>query len=170
MNIIVAVDKNYGIGKDGGLLFSIPEDMAFFRSMTRGKTVIMGRKTLESLPGSRPLKDRRNIVFSRDSAFAAEGVEKVSSVDELMAILGEGEDAFVIGGESIYAALLPYSDRAYVTMVDAEAEADRFFPRIEGMADWVPADASEWKEHDGIKFQFREYRRMQLPNAAQAEE
>ena len=69
MNIIVAVDKNYGIGRDGGLLFSIPEDMAYFRSMTRGKTVIMGRKTLESLPGGRPLKDRRNIVFSRNAVF-----------------------------------------------------------------------------------------------------
>ncbi|MBQ4610187.1 MAG: dihydrofolate reductase [Clostridia bacterium] len=160
MNIIVAVDKNYGIGKDGGLLFSIPEDMAFFRSMTRGKTVIMGRKTLESLPGGRPLKGRRNIVFSRDPGFNAQGVERVSSVEELMAALGKEEDAFVIGGEAIYAALLPYCDRAYVTMVKAEAEADRFFPNIQEMADWTLADASQWKEHEGLPFQFREYRRV----------
>ena len=159
MNIIVAVDKNYGIGKDGGLLFSIPEDMAFFRSMTRGKTVIMGRKTLESLPGGKPLKGRRNIVFSRDPAFMAEGVERVSSINELLNAVEGDDDAFVIGGEAIYGMLLPICDKAYVTMVDAEAEADRYFPRIEHMEEWILAYASEWKEHEGISFQFREYHR-----------
>ena len=157
MNIIVAVDKNYGIGRDGGLLFSIPEDMAFFRSMTRGKTVIMGRKTLESLPGGRPLKDRRNIVFSRSLDFQREGVERVASVEELLSIIGDDEEAFVIGGEAIYREMLCCCDRAYVTMVDAEADADRFFPRIDKMEEWILADASEWKEHEGIRFQFREY-------------
>ncbi len=160
MNIIVAVDKNYGIGRDGGLLFSIPEDMAFFRSMTRGKTVIMGRKTLESLPGGKPLRGRRNIVFSRDTAFQAKGVERVSSINELLDIIMDDRDSFVIGGEAIYGMLLPICEKAYVTMVDAEAEADRFFPRIEDMADWTLAEASEWKEHEGIRFQFREYHRV----------
>jgi len=159
MNIIVAVDKNYGIGRDGGLLFSIPEDMAYFRSMTRGNTVIMGRKTLESLPGGRPLKDRRNIVFSRNPDFEREGVERVSSVEELLDIVKGDENAFVIGGEAIYRTMLPYCERAYVTMVDAEADADRFFPRIEEMDDWTLVQASEWKEHEGIRFQFREYHR-----------
>lgn len=160
MNIIVAVDKNYGIGRDGKLLFSIPEDMAFFRSMTKGKTVIMGRKTLESLPDGRPLKGRRNIVLSRDNAFGAENVEVVDSVEELLSIICDDEAAFVIGGESIYRALLPYCSRAYVTMVDAERDADRFFPRIEDMAEWSIASASEWKQHDGVSYQFREYCRM----------
>ena len=159
MNIIVAVSKNYGIGRGGELLFSIPEDMAYFRSMTRGKTVIMGRKTLESLPGERPLKDRRNIVFSRSADFEREGVEMVSSVEKLQEIIKEDEDAFVIGGESIYREMLPYCDKAYVTMVDAEADADRFFPAIADMADWTLVHASEWKEHEGIRFQFREYHR-----------
>lgn len=159
MNIIVAVDKNYGIGLNGGLLFNIPEDMAYFRTMTWGKTVIMGRKTLESLPGGKPLKDRRNIVFSRDPAFAALGVEKVSSVDELIALVGEDEDAFVMGGEAIYRILLPYCKRAYITMVDAEAEADRFFPNIEQIEGWALEDASEWKEYEGLRFQFRVYKR-----------
>ena len=160
MNIIVAVDKNYGIGRDGGLLFSIPEDMAYFRSMTRGSTVIMGRKTLESLPGGRPLKDRRNIVFSRNPEFAAEGVEVVSSVEELLSITEGDGNVFVIGGEAIYRALLPYCRKAYVTMVDAEADADRFFPVIETMAEWTLAAASGWKQHEGISFQFREYHRV----------
>lgn len=159
MNIIVAVDKNYGIGRNGGLLFSIPEDMAFFRSMTGGKTVIMGRKTLESLPGGRPLKGRRNIVLSRDSAFSVEGVERAASVEELMSMVNGDEDAFVIGGQAIYAELLPYCSRAYVTMVDAGGEADRFFPRIEDMPDWAMVSTSQWKEHEGLRFQFREYQK-----------
>lgn len=159
MNIIVAVSKNYGIGKDGGLLFSIPEDMAFFRSTTSGNTVIMGRKTLESLPGGRPLKNRRNIVFSRNGDFSVEGAERVSSVEELQELINGDDNAFVIGGEAIYRALLPYCSRAYITMVDAQADADRFFPNIEQMEEWTLASASEWKEHEGIRFQFREYHR-----------
>ena len=91
--------------------------------------------------------------------FFREGVEKVSSVQELWDIIKEDNDAFVIGGEAIYCGMLPYCDKAYVTMVDAEADADRFFPRIEDMADWTLAHASEWKEHEGIRFQFREYQR-----------
>ena len=157
MNIIVAVSKNYGIGRNGGLLFSIPEDMAFFRSTTSGNTVIMGRKTLESLPGGRPLKNRRNIVFSRSSDFSVEGAEHVSSIEELLELINGEDNAFVIGGEAIYRALLPYCSRAYITMVDAEAEADRYFPNIEQMEEWTLADASEWKEHEGLRFQFREY-------------
>ena len=157
MNIIVAVSKNYGIGRNGGLLFSIPEDMAFFRSTTSGNTVIMGRKTLESLPGGRPLKNRRNIVFSRSCDFSVEGAEHVSSIEELLELINGEENAFVIGGEAIYRALLPYCSRAYITTVDAEAEADRYFPNIEQMQEWTLADASEWKEHEGLRFQFREY-------------
>ena len=159
MNIIVAVSKNYGIGKDGGLLFSIPEDMAFFRSTTSGNTVIMGRKTLESLPGGRPLKNRRNIVFSRNGDFSVEGAERVSSVEELQELINGDDNAFVIGGEAIYRTLLPYCSRAYITMVDAQADADRFFPNIEQMEEWTLAGASEWKEHEGIRYQFREYHR-----------
>lgn len=159
MNIIVAVSKNYGIGKDGGLLFSIPEDMAFFRSTTSGNTVIMGRKTLESLPGGRLLKNRRNIVFSRNGDFSVEGAERVSSVEELQELINGDDNAFVIGGEAIYRALLPYCSRAYITMVDADADADRFFPNIEQMEEWTLASASEWKEHEGIRYQFREYHR-----------
>lgn len=159
MNIIVAVSKNYGIGKDGGLIFSIPEDMAFFRSTTSGNTVIMGRKTLESLPGGRLLKNRRNIVFSRNGDFSVEGAERVSSVEELQELINGDDNAFVIGGEAIYRALLPYCSRAYITMVDADADADRFFPNIEQMEEWTLASASEWKEHEGIRYQFREYHR-----------
>ena len=114
MDIIVCIDKNNGIGKDGGLLFRIPEDMAYFRRMTVNKTVIMGRKTLESLPGGRPLKNRRNIVLTRNRDRVPDGADAVSSIDELKRAIGS-DKAFVIGGESIYAMLLDYCERAYVT-------------------------------------------------------
>ena len=83
MDIIVCIDKNNGIGKDGGLLFRIPEDMAYFRRMTVNKTVIVGRKTLESLPGGRPLENRRNIVLARNRDRVPDGADAVSSIDEL---------------------------------------------------------------------------------------
>ena len=114
MDIIVCIDKNNGIGKDGGLLFRIPEDMAYFRRMTVNKTVIMGRKTLESLPGGRPLENRRNIVLTRNRDRVPDGADAVSSIDELKRAIGS-DKAFVIGGESIYAMLLDYCERAYVT-------------------------------------------------------
>ena len=97
MDIIVCIDKNNGIGKDGGLLFRIPEDMAYFRRMTVNKTVIMGRKTLESLPGGRPLKNRRNIVLTRNRDRVPDGADAVSSIDELKRAIGS-DKAFVIGG------------------------------------------------------------------------
>ena len=157
MNTIVAVDKNYGIGRNGELLFSIPEDMRYFREMTFGKTVIMGRRTLQSLPEGKPLKNRRNIVFSRDRRMTVSGAQMVHSVSELASLLGEATDAFVIGGEAIYGELLNYCRRAYITMVDADGKADRFFPNVEQMKNWTLESASEWKEHDGLRYQFRVY-------------
>ena len=123
MDIIVCIDKNNGIGKDGGLLFRIPEDMAYFRRMTVNKTVIMGRKTLESLPGGRPLENRRNIVLTRNRDRVPNGADAVSSIDELKRAIGS-DKAFVIGGESIYAMLLDYCERAYVTEVEDGSPAD----------------------------------------------
>ena len=101
MDIIVCIDKNNGIGKDGGLLFRIPEDMAYFRRMTVNKTVIMGRKTLESLPGGRPLENRRNIVLTRNRDRVPDGADAVRRIDELKRAIGS-DKAFVIGGEGIY--------------------------------------------------------------------
>ena len=157
MDIIVCIDKNNGIGKDGGLLFRIPEDMAYFRRMTVNKTVIMGRKTLESLPGGRPLENRRNIVLTRNKDSVPEGVDAVSSIDELKGAIGR-DKAFVIGGESIYAMLLDYCKRAYVTEVEADGNADRFFPDIRSMPNWRLAEQGEEREHDGLKYRFNVYK------------
>lgn len=157
MDIIVCIDKNNGIGKDGGLLFRIPEDMAYFRRMTVNKTVIMGRKTLESLPGGMPLENRRNIVLTRNKGSVPEGAYAVSGIDELKAAIGRDE-AFVIGGESIYAMLLDYCERAYVTEVEACGGADRFFPDIRNMPAWSLEEQGGEKEHGGLKYRFNVYK------------
>ena len=152
MNAIVAVSENGGIGKDNELLFHISADLKRFKELTSGHTVIMGRKTLQSLPGGRGLPNRRNIVITRDSDFTAERAEVVHSIDEALALADE--DAFVIGGASIYAAMLPYCEKVYLTKVYAEAEADAYFPALDG---WQVAEQSEIMEENGLRFQYIDY-------------
>ena len=152
MNAIVAVSENGGIGKDNELLFRISADLKRFKELTSGHTVIMGRKTLQSLPGGRGLPNRRNIVITRDSDFTAERAEVVHSIDEALALADE--DAFVIGGASIYAAMLPYCEKVYLTKVYAEAEADAYFPSLDG---WQVAEQSEIMEENGLRFQYIDY-------------
>lgn len=161
MQAIVAVSKNWGIGRDGQLLFSIPEDMKFFRATTTGKTVIMGRKTLESMPGGKPLKNRRNIIISTREGYAVEGAETVTSpAAALELVQGEAEEnVFVIGGGEVYRAMLPFCDRALVTIVEAEPEADKFFPDLDALEGWTLVEEGEEKEHEGLKFRFCTYKR-----------
>lgn len=161
MNLIVAVTENWGIGKDNQLLFSIPEDMKFFRNTTSGKTVIMGRKTLESFPGGRPLKNRVNIVITGDREYKKEGAVVVHSVEEALVAGWElgTDDAFIIGGASIYSAMLEYADTAYVTKMDICPEADTFFPNLDNDPHWELASESEDKEYEGVTFRFCTYRR-----------
>lgn len=162
MNIIAAVDKSWGIGKDNALLFSIPEDMKFFRKMTVGGIVIMGRKTLESFPGKKPLKNRINIILTKDTSYTVEGAEIFHSIDELGAYLREidpvNEDkVFVIGGGSIYMQLLPYCSRAYITYMDHAFEADTFFPDLDRSEEWILVSESEEQVYEDIKYTFRVY-------------
>ena len=109
MNIIVAADQNWAIGKDNKLLISIPADMKFFRTTTTGKVVVMGRKTLESFPGGQPLKKRTNIVLTRDKNYKVKDAIVVHSIEEVLEELKkyDSEDVYVIGGESIYSQMLP---------------------------------------------------------------
>lgn len=165
MNLIVAVTSNWGIGKDNNLLVSIPEDMKFFRTVTSGKTVIMGRKTLESFPGGNPLKNRVNIVITTDKNYKKEGVLLVPSVEAAvvaaaMAADNPSEDVYVIGGASIYKQMLKYVDTAYVTKIDACPEADTFFPDLDADPEWELAEKSEDKEYEGIIFRFCTYKRV----------
>lgn len=144
MNLIVSADRNWGIGRENGLLFRAKGDMAHFRKTTTGKIVVMGRRTLESLPGGRPLPDRENIVLTRDPAFRAEGVTVLHDLDALFRTLGEkeDEDVYIIGGEQIYRALLPYCRRAYVTRWDAEADADATIPDLDNQEGWLLLEQS----------------------------
>lgn len=117
MNLIVAVDKNWAIGYQNKLLVSIPEDMKFFRTTTTGKVVVMGRKTLETFPNGLPLKNRTNIVLTRNPEYKVKGAEVVHTVEEALELISEypPEDVYVIGGDTIYRQFLPYCDVAHVT-------------------------------------------------------
>ena len=127
--IIAAVAKNRVIGKDNRLLWNIPEDMAHFKSLTTGQTVIMGRKTWESLPERfRPLPNRRNIVISRQADYAAPGAEVAASLEIALNLASTAERVFIIGGEQIYRQAMPIADRLEITEVDLEPEGDAWFP------------------------------------------
>ena len=132
MNLIVAVDSNWGIGKDNKLLVSIPADMKFFRTTTSGKVVIMGRKTLESFPNGLPLKNRVNIVITGNKDYKVKDGVVVHSVEEALQEAGKypSEDVYVIGGDSIYRQMLPYCSKAHVTKIDFAYQADTFFPNL----------------------------------------
>ena len=162
MNCIVAVDANWGIGKDNDLLISIPEDMKYFRKVTAGKTLIYVRKTLESFPGQKPLPKRRNIVITRNAAYGGNGAEVVNSVDEAcLAVKGEDPDnVFVIGGGAIYRQMLPFCTRAYVTRIDRIFDADTFFPDLDSDPEWEIESESETMNYEGISYRFVIYKRI----------
>lgn len=161
MIAIAAVDKNGNIGNKGDLLFHIPEDMKHFRAQTLNKTVIMGRKTLDSFPNGKPLPKRRNIVLSR-SPKEVDGARFVTNTDELMETIkgAEPNDVFVIGGESIYTLLLPYCDTVILTEVEAEAdEADKKFPEL-NREEWALSEQSDLTESNGYLFRICTYKRI----------
>lgn len=158
MNAIVAVSKNWGIGNKNKLLFSIPQDMKFFRETTKDSVVIMGRKTLESFPGKKPLKNRVNIVLTTHMDYQAEGAIICHSVNDAVRLAKrEKKNIFVIGGSMIYEELLPYCKKIYVTKVDADAPADSFFPNLDNLSDWKQTECSETLTDNGYNFKFTTY-------------
>lgn len=161
MKAIVAVDKNWGIGKNNDLLFSIPEDMKFFRQTTLNKVVVMGRKTLESFPNKSPLKNRVNIVLS--SSLNKDGCIIVNNIEELKEKIKEfdGDDVFVIGGATVYKLLLPYISTALVTKVDADGGATVFFENLDKLSNWKMESESEEIETNGYKIKFIEYKNLE---------
>lgn len=162
MNIIAAADRNWAIGKDGGLLYHLPQDMRFFRETTQNSVVVMGRKTLESFPGGRPLKNRVNIVLTRNKEYEKDGVIICHDADKLPEILKNypEKEVFVIGGEEIYRLLLPMCNKAYITKIDKEADADSFFPNLDKEAAWHKTKISETFSDNGICFNFVVYERV----------
>jgi dihydrofolate reductase len=160
MNLIVAVDGNWNIGYQGGLLCKNPIDMKFFKETTTGKVVIMGNKTLESFKNSKPLPNRTNIVLSFDKK-EIDGCIVVNSVDELLEKIKDykKEDLFVIGGGMTYRTLLPYCDTAYITKMKNTFEADTSFPNLDTDENWDLDEKSEDLNYEDIKFNFCTYKR-----------
>lgn len=176
MKAIVAVDKNWAIGKDNKLLTHLPGDLKYFREQTLGKVLIMGRKTLESLPGGKPLPDRTTIVLTTNGTYVPAEAENAqcfvaNNFDELMVKVLELEflsgidvedDVMVAGGASVYEMLLPYCSEVLVTRIDAEFPADTYFPNLDRYVEsgrmHLAWESSE-QEENGIRYRFTRYER-----------
>ena len=158
MNVIVAVDRNWAIGRGGDQLVYLSQDLKRFKALTTGHPVILGRKTLATFPGGRPLKGRRNLILSRSPGFAPEGAEVYPDLD---ALLGAApEDSFVIGGASVYRALLDRCATAYVTKIEAAfPAADCWFPDLDSRPEWRVAEESGPQEENGVSFRYVTYQR-----------
>lgn len=158
MNLIASADKNWGIGCRNQLLVHIPDDMAFFREMTTGRVVVMGRKTWESLPGG-ILKNRINIVLTHDKNYKADGAVLVHSLEELHRELAQydSKDVFVIGGESVYRQLLDECDTAHITKIDFAYSADAYLPNLDGQAEWEITGESDEQTYFDIIYHYLKY-------------
>lgn len=165
MKAIVVVDKNWGIGKNGGLLFSLKKDMQFFRKTTLGKVVCMGKNTLLSFPNSKPLPNRINIVLT-SKGVNAEGCIVVSSMDMLFDELKKYKtaDVFIIGGAMFYKAMLDYVDSVFVTKVDADGNADVFFDNLDENPNFQQIFASDTMDDNGFNITFTEYKNINKKN------
>lgn len=156
MNLIVAVDRKYGIGKDNKLLARVPADMEYFKEKTTGKTIVMGSSTYMSFP-KRPLPNRENLVLTSNPEKYPE-VKCFESIGELFEhIRGNDDEVFVCGGSTIYLQLLPYCKKAYVTHIDEEFEADVFFPNLSELEQWEKTEESEVIETNGFNITFAVY-------------
>lgn len=159
MILIAHASKNWGIGKGNGLMFRLPLDMKFFRETTSGGVVIMGRKTLESFPNGKPLPNRINIVLSRDESYAPEGVYKAGNAEEAKEIAEKfsGKPVYVIGGALIYELMLPYCNKALITKVMEEADADAFIRDFDSDPEWQLVKTSDPIDDNGHEICFCEY-------------
>ncbi|MBQ7507035.1 MAG: dihydrofolate reductase [Lachnospiraceae bacterium] len=162
MNLIVAATQNWGIGYQNDLLFRIPEDQQFFKTMTEHKVIVVGRRTLDSFPKGQPLKNRKNIVFTRQNLTGyADNLVVVHNLNELETeIKGIDTDSiFVSGGEEIYRLLLGRCSTAYATMVYKEMKADKFFPDLDKREEWIKTEESEEKLWEGLRFRYLIYKK-----------
>ena len=161
MNLIVAVDNNWAIGSKNELLIRIPNDHKHFREETTGKVVVLGRKTLETFPQGMPLKNRINIILSKDPNYQVKDAIVVHSVEEALQECKKHKgEVFVIGGESIYRAMLPYCNIAYVTRTDHVYEADTWFPDLEKDPDWQKTAETDEQTYFDLEYVFAKYERI----------
>ena len=163
MIAIASADRNWGIGRNGDLLCHIPGDLKYFREKTMGAAVVMGRKTLESLPRRRGLPKRVNIVLTSNPAFEAERCTVVHSEEELAEELRKypEDDVFIIGGESIYRRFCPQCGKCYVTKLEADLGADRFMVNLDEDPAFRMTWESEPREENGIRYRFCLYERTE---------
>lgn len=154
LSIIAGIDRNLGIGKDNNLLFHVSEDLKRFKRLTTGHTIIMGRKTFESLPNG-PLPERKHIILSHNKDYLVSGCIVVQSVNEALKHCEPDKENFVIGGGTIYKLFLPYSTKIYFTQIDAEADANTVFPEY-SQSDWETEEKTEWKidKKSGLVFRY----------------
>ncbi len=164
MNLIVSADKHWSIGKNGRPLVNIPAERQLLLKETAGKVVVMGRKTLETLPGGQPLGGRTNVVLSADLSFKARGAVVCRSMEETLAYLEEFDpkDIYILGGESIYRQFLPYCDTAHVTYIDYTYSADTHFSNLDQDPSWEMAAESEEQTYFDLCYTFRMYRKKEL--------
>ena len=161
MNIIVAADKNWGIGRNNQLLVSIPADMKMFREETTGKVVVMVRKTLESFRIGLPLMNRTYIFFRGNKDYQVKGAVVVHSIEEALKEVEKypSENVYCIGGDSIYKQMLPYCDVAHVTKIDFAYEADAHFPNLDEDPEWEITAESDEQTYFDLEYAFVKYER-----------
>ena len=164
MKCIAAVDNNWAIGFKGKLLVSIPNDQKMFRNETTGKVIVLGRKTLETFPNALPLKNRTNVILSRDPAYKAEGATVVHNDEELFLLLKsyDHDDIYIIGGESVYNRYVKYCDTAIITKINQTYESDAFFPNLDEDENWNMTAESEEMTYFSVEYTFREYKNSKV--------
>ena len=156
MNAVVCADRNWAIGKEGRLLFHIPADLKKFKELTWGGSLLMGRRTFDSLPG--PLPGRAHFVLSRDPGFAPAGAAVLRSLEEAKALADSMPGLWLVGGAQLFTSLLPYCNQAYVTRVNAAIiGADAFFPNIDALPQWRCIKEGPWLYQGELKFRFCRY-------------
>lgn len=151
LSSIFAMGKNRVIGRDNQLPWRLPEDLKYFRRITTGHAVIMGRKTHESI--GKPLPNRRNIVLTTQTNYQADGCEIAHSIEEVLALVDSKEEAFIIGGAEIYKLLLPYTNKMYITQIHQEFKGDAFFPTFDE-SEWVLTETAPGVQNDENPYQY----------------
>ena len=163
MNIYVTVDENWAIGKGDAQLAQIPGNQRYFQGLTGGKTVVVGRKTLQAMPQGQPLYGREYMVLSQNPAYRVKGADVFADADALLLAAKEaeaaGREGFVCGGESVYRQFLPYCDAAYVTLIEKSYDADQHFPNLDRDEEWELSEESEEQTCFDITYYFRKYTR-----------
>lgn len=162
MNFIVVVDENYGIGCEGKLLTHVPGDLNYFKEKTLNKVIVMGRKTLKSLPGGKTLPYRTTVVLTKDAQFQQEGVTVIHSIEELLEFCKAypKENVFICGGAEIYHQLIPFCQYGYITKLHSTFSADTYLDKVEDLPNWQKVWESEVKEHKGLRYTFTKYENL----------